>query len=302
MTIFNYKPECWCEDSENKMECKYCGVTWDNEECKWKFTVPGTTYFYKCRHEHFKVKMPDGVNIYASSVSERAEDDKIPDWGLYLDPSWKPRGMAGFIEWPDYKLPLDWEAAALMIVDAYRKASTGSWVEVGCIGGHGRTGTVLACMAVLGGLYPEEAIRYIKTEYCSSATDTAAQRWWVEWFHSYINGGSTTKAPLVKNWSCSNKIFTFDKGISWRTKKLFHNRGKPPVDICNTTYYRYTKFVDPPEQLEESEDYNSVELYLENIEYELENPTKEDLTKIDTWVVDYLAKRHSLKTRELDGK
>ena len=54
----------------------------------------------------------------------------------------------------DFGLPEDAESAAGMIEAAFIRARRGELVEVGCLGGIGRTGTVLACMAVLAGVSP----------------------------------------------------------------------------------------------------------------------------------------------------
>ena len=43
------------------------------------------------------------------------------------------------------------------------RARRGELVEIGCLGGSGRTGTVLACMAVLAGVPPAEAVDWVRT-------------------------------------------------------------------------------------------------------------------------------------------
>ena len=76
------------------------------------------------------------------------------DFGLYLDARWAPTWPAALIEWEDFGLPRDPVAAAAAIRNAFARASAGEIVEVGCVGGLGRTGTVLACMAMLAGVPP----------------------------------------------------------------------------------------------------------------------------------------------------
>jgi len=61
-------------------------------------------------------------------------------------------------------------------------AQEGKRVEVACIGGHGRTGTVLACMAVLAGVPANEAVRWVRNQYCERAVQEPSQEYWMERF------------------------------------------------------------------------------------------------------------------------
>jgi len=47
--------------------------------------------------------------------------------------------------------------------------------EIGCLGGHGRTGTALACLAVLAGHSPADAVAWVRTHYCDHAVETDDQ-------------------------------------------------------------------------------------------------------------------------------
>ena len=55
-------------------------------------------------------------------------------------------------------------------------------VEVACGGGVGRTGTVLACLAVLDGLSPDEAVAWVGAHHHRRAVETRGQRRWVAQF------------------------------------------------------------------------------------------------------------------------
>src|SRR5215471_14132729 len=102
------------------------------------------------------VTFPDGTRVRAVSLAERREDDPERAFGLYLDERWAPTWPADVVAWPDFGLPDEPEVAAGLITDAFLRARRGELVEVGCLGGSGRTGTVLACMAVLAGVLPME--------------------------------------------------------------------------------------------------------------------------------------------------
>jgi protein-tyrosine phosphatase len=91
------------------------------------------------------------------------------------------------IDWPDFGVPADDEAAARSIDAAFDRARKGELVEVGCLGGTGRTGTALACMAVLAGVPAEEAIAWVRGAYRPGAVETREQEQWVTWFGGWAD-------------------------------------------------------------------------------------------------------------------
>jgi protein-tyrosine phosphatase len=127
-----------------------------------------------------KVAFPDGTQVRAASLIAR--QDAEPDFGLYLDSRWEPTWPASIVDWEDFGLPSDPDAAAGQIEDAFARAKSGSRVEIGCAGGLGRTGTALACMAVLAGVPPEGAVAWVRTNYNARAVETVEQQEWVLWF------------------------------------------------------------------------------------------------------------------------
>jgi protein-tyrosine phosphatase len=106
-----------------------------------------------------------------------------PDFALYLlghsPPSvdWESR----WIRWPDFWLPSDRKVAAEALREAWARAET-ERVEVACKGGHGRTGTALACLAVLDGVPNHEAVAYVRQHYSRRAVETPWQRRFVARF------------------------------------------------------------------------------------------------------------------------
>jgi hypothetical protein len=127
-----------------------------------------------------EVRFPDGTTVRASPLSERGAAEC--DFGLYLDARWDPSWPAELIEWQDFGVPRDPEAAARQVRAAFARAQSGERVEVGCVGGLGRTGTVLACMAVLAGTPPAEAVAWVRSNYDVRAVETEEQAAWVAWF------------------------------------------------------------------------------------------------------------------------
>jgi protein-tyrosine phosphatase len=84
------------------------------------------------------------------------------------------------LDWPDFGVPNDVEAATKEIGAAFDRARRGQAVEVACVGGHGRTGTVLACMAILAGVPADEAVAWVRAAYCERAVQEPRQQYWVE--------------------------------------------------------------------------------------------------------------------------
>jgi hypothetical protein len=128
------------------------------------------------------VTFPDGSRVRAVPLAERREDDPERAFGLYLDEHWAPTWPAEVVAWPDFGLPEEPEVAARQIADAFGRAQRGELVEVGCLGGSGRTGTVLACMAILAGVGPSDAVAWVRESYRPQAVETPEQEAWVEWF------------------------------------------------------------------------------------------------------------------------
>lgn len=100
--------------------------------------------------------------------------ERPPDFGLYLDPRWQPPWPHQHVDWPDFGLPADHQALVGLLDDLMARARAGDMVEVGCLGGHGRTGTALACLAVLAGL-TEDPVDWVRANYCGHAVETDEQ-------------------------------------------------------------------------------------------------------------------------------
>jgi hypothetical protein len=129
-----------------------------------------------------EVTFPDGTRLRACGILDRREDDDRRDFGLYMDERWRPTWPAEMIEWADLGLPSAPARAAAQIRAAFGRARAGERVEVGCLGGQGRTGTVLACMAVLAGVSPSDAVAWVRRNYSPGAVETPEQEAWVLWF------------------------------------------------------------------------------------------------------------------------
>ena len=130
------------------------------------------------------VELPDGTVVTA--VSFLGDDpygrDAAPAFGLYLDARWDPPWPHAHADWPDFGVPEDVGALRASLLQLLDRARAGDAVEIGCLGGHGRTGTALACLAVLTGTPADGAVAWVRERYCGDAVETDGQRAFVEGF------------------------------------------------------------------------------------------------------------------------
>jgi hypothetical protein len=107
----------------------------------------------------------------------------VPTYAVYLLGSRPPEVPWEFrwLQWPDFRLPKDRVEARAALVEAWERAA-GERVEVACGGGRGRTGTALACLAVLDGVPAGEAVAYVRAGYDRHAVETPWQRRYVRRF------------------------------------------------------------------------------------------------------------------------
>ena len=63
------------------------------------------------------------------------------------------------------------------------RARGGEGVEIGALGGHGRIGTALACLAVLARCPAAGAVGWVRANYCTKAVETAEQESLVRALH-----------------------------------------------------------------------------------------------------------------------
>jgi len=110
-------------------------------------------------------------------------DGPVPTFALYLLGKEPPavEWEARWLRWPDFGLPADPVAARNGFEEALTRAES-ERVEIACAGGQGRTGTALACLAILDGIASKEAVKYVRAHYAPRAVETPRQRRFVAKF------------------------------------------------------------------------------------------------------------------------
>jgi hypothetical protein len=159
------------------LACPACEVHWYAGVEAPRCTTAGHEHLRFDVHRHRSpVVLPDGTPLTAVSF-DRVDPytrDRPPDYGLYLDHRWQPPWPHDHLDWPDFGVPDRAEALAALRA-LHERARRGERVEVGCLGGHGRTGTALACLAALGGHPPGDAVAWVRAHYCAEAVETDEQ-------------------------------------------------------------------------------------------------------------------------------
>lgn len=146
-----------------------------------------------CRH-YFEEFSIDGFTIYCSALnndrshgSDLLSGDPTPDFGLYADYKWRPTWRNELINWPDFGVPKEPFIAIQQIHDAFYRSFNES-VEIGCIGGHGRTGTILACMVSEHlDVSSDRAIDIVRDKYCHHAIESSSQEDFIEFYRDIVN-------------------------------------------------------------------------------------------------------------------
>lgn len=103
---------------------------------------------------------------------------------LYADPVVE-------IAWPDYDIPalppVFWHDLGRVLIHHNKS------ISILCAGGHGRTGTALAILAVIMGIHKEDPVLWVRKRYCDSAVESDAQLKYVA-----LVTGRRTKAKIQK--------------------------------------------------------------------------------------------------------
>ncbi len=121
--------------------------------------------------------LPSGRLVRGRSLRAPLPAGPLPRFGVYLarQPASPMDWDSRWVRWPDFRLPRDPTDLRHALTEAWERAAD-ERVEVACSGGTGRTGTALACLAVLDGVPAVAAVGYVRERYRPRAVEMRAQR------------------------------------------------------------------------------------------------------------------------------
>ena len=171
-----------------------------------KWVKPGSSTYSSCKHDRQAVPLENNLSIYASAYRDvkYCTDEKV-DIGVYmydswgtgilvtpgLEVPWAPEVLTQqvLLDWPDFGIP---DLEYIPLVDIIRwmldQLAAGKHLETGCMGGHGRTGTMLACILVAQGVPPGTALVRVRKDHCSKAVENEKQGQFVAAFYKLYHG------------------------------------------------------------------------------------------------------------------
>ncbi|MBM7807976.1 hypothetical protein JOD57_003813 [Geodermatophilus bullaregiensis] len=127
--------------------------------------------------------LPSGRRVRGRGLRAPLPDGPLPAFGVYL--LGRPPPALGWdsrwVRWPDFRLPSAPDDLRAALAEAWQR-SAGERVELACGGGTGRTGTALACLAVLDGVPATDAVAYVRRRYRPRAVETRRQARFVATF------------------------------------------------------------------------------------------------------------------------
>ena len=129
------------------------------------------------------LRLPSGRLVRGRSVRRPLPPGPEPTFAVYLlrKPPCAVGWEARWVRWPDFWLPDNQGHAQAVLHEAWQ-STLAERVEIACPGGRGRTGTALACLAIIDGLPSDQAVSFIRQHYDRRAVETPWQKRYVARF------------------------------------------------------------------------------------------------------------------------
>ncbi|MER6049930.1 protein phosphatase [Streptomyces sp. NPDC001793] len=137
----------------------------------WNATDPGV------------LRLPSGRLVRGRGLRHPLPAGPTPTYAVYLLGKQPPQvpWESRWLVWPDFRLPRSRTEAEHVFREAWERAAE-ERVELACGGGRGRTGTALACLAVLDGVPADRAVEFVRRHYDRHAVETPWQKRYVRRF------------------------------------------------------------------------------------------------------------------------
>jgi hypothetical protein len=176
-------------------------MLWDSKGSESAFS--GTAMAVRCYESHPVLKLGKG-RLYGGNAFKPVKTDadvyvvlQSGDMrGRASDPWEKQTRHEVQYAIDDMHAPENVTRFKKMVTWVCNQLHDGKTVHVGCIGGHGRTGTVLSAI-IAEALGEKDAIQYVRKHYCKKAVESKAQ---VQFLMKHYNVSSVepTKSGVVK--------------------------------------------------------------------------------------------------------
>lgn len=161
-----------------------------------------TQPYRRCYETHPPLPLLDGLKVYGGSCGYPVILDADIYVGFDLSMKrtsrrfpWEP-GEEVLYPIQDMRAPTDLDSFKKLIEWLSVQLIAQKKVHLGCIGGHGRTGTVLSAL-VKEMMEEEDATTYVREKYCKKAVESEAQ---INFLHKHfgIKKVEPTKARVAK--------------------------------------------------------------------------------------------------------
>jgi len=141
---------------------------------------------------------------YGGPALTHTEGIELPFWES--EPVTERVTEAIYIDWPDFGTPADKVPIKALVQWMVEQLAAGKTLETGCMGGHGRTGTLLALLLCAQGVTPPEAIERVRDKHCKKGIENEKQAKYVGAFYKAFHGNEQWRQskPLRKR---------FDKAV-----------------------------------------------------------------------------------------
>ncbi|WP_058041766.1 protein-tyrosine phosphatase family protein [Streptomyces roseifaciens] len=129
------------------------------------------------------LQLPSGRLVRGRGLRRPLPAGPAPSFAVHLLGKQPPEvpWEARWLPWPDFRLPRSAADARAAFHEAWKR-SAAERVEIACGGGRGRTGTALACLAVLDGVPADSAVDFVRRHYDRHAVETPWQKRYVRRF------------------------------------------------------------------------------------------------------------------------